>query len=246
MQNKSRLLNMAYDWYIASYFLTKRQRQIGRRLSLGDVICVHYDYILEGESRQADNFFIWGAEPEVVVETIRAYGPAGDHQIYVVADRPGLPVAYMGLGCSAMTGVNSLMARGLEELPTPNKTVRIRQAMTPGECMVLNAIDGADLTLAEDVIDPALEFYYTGHGERPVTMARVARKKPGIGWVSHVYTAPDYRRRGLATDMMIRVLAKQRQAGDRLSLLLATEDAHSMYRKVGYLDLAPVLNFVIN
>jgi len=245
MKNKSRLLNLAYNWYVTSYLLTKRQRQIGRRLSLGDVICVHYDYILEGESRQADNFFIWGAEPEVVVETIRAYGPAEDHQIYVVADRPGLPVAYMGLGCSAMTGTNSLMARGLEELPSPDETVRVRQATTPGECMALNAIDGADLTLAEDVIDPTLEFYYTGSGQRPLAMARVARKKPGVGWVSHVYTAPDYRGRGLATEMMVQVLALQSQAGDRLSLLLATEIAHSMYRKIGYLDLAPVLNFVL-
>jgi GNAT superfamily N-acetyltransferase len=219
---------------------------MGRRLSLGEVNCVHYDYIWENETRQADNFFVLAAEPEVVVETIRAYNPAEDHQIYVVADRPGLPVAYMSLGCSAMTGINSLMSRGLEELPTPSQSVRLFQPTTPGEAMFLNAIDGADLTLAEDVADPKLDFYYTVDGQQPVAMARVARRKPGIGWVSHIYTAPDYRGRGVATAMMIQVLAEQGRTGDRLSLLLATENAHSIYRKLGYLDLAPVLNFVLN
>ena len=112
--------------------------------------------------------------------------------------------------------------------------------------MFLNAIDGADLTLAEDVIDPALDFYYTADGERPVAMARVARRKPGVGWVSHVYTAPDYRRRGLATALMKHVLAEQGRTGDRLSLLLTTGNADRIYRKIGYLDLTPVLNFTLN
>jgi len=246
MKNNSRLLKLAFDWYVSSYLLTNRQRQLGRLLSLGSVLCVHYDYMLEGKSRQADNFFVLGADPEVVVTTISAYGPATEHRIYVVADRPGLPLAYLSLGCSAMTGTNGLMARGLQVLPEPDESVHIRQARTPGESMDLNTIDGADLTLAEDVYDPRLAFYYLLVGQRPVAMARVARKKPGVGWVSHVYTAPDFRGRGLATALMSRVLAEQLEAGDRLSLLLATENAHSLYRKLGYLDMAPVLNFVIN
>ena len=112
--------------------------------------------------------------------------------------------------------------------------------------MDLNTIDGADLTLAEDVYDPSLVFYYALVDQRPVAMARVGRKKPGAGWVSHVYTAPDYRGRRLASALMSRVLAEQVVAGDRLSLLLATENAHAIYRRLGYLDVAPVLNFVIN
>jgi GNAT superfamily N-acetyltransferase len=246
MQGVSSLLRLAFDWYVGSYLLTNRQRQIGRRLSLGEILCVRYDYYVEGQVRRADNFFVHGVEPEVVVETILTYGPATDHQIYVVADRPGLPLAYMSLGFSTMTGTNYLMARGLEILPVPADSIVVNQARTAGETLFLNTIEGVDLTLAEDVIDPSMAFYYTMDGRRPVAMVRVARKQAAVGWVSHVYTAPGYRRRGLATAMMAWVLAEQRRAGDRLSLLLATENAHSIYRKMGYLDVAPVLNFVIS
>lgn len=246
MDNKTRLLNLAYEWYVSSYLLTKHQQRIGRRFMLEAVSCVHYEYDWEGEQQVVDNFFVFGAEPEKVVESIRAYGPASKHQLYVVAHRPGLAVSYMSLGCSAMTGPNMLMARGFEAIPAPDPAVPIYQAQTPGETMFLNTIDGADLTMAEDVADPRLAHYYANAGDRPVSMARVARLHPGAGWVSHIYTAPDYRRRGLATAVMARVLADQDQAGDRLSLLLATENAHSLYRKMGYLNLAPVLNFVLN
>ncbi len=77
-------------------------------------------------------------------------------------------------------------------------------------------------------------------------MARVARLEAGVSWVSHVYTAPAVRGKGLASSVMTHVLAQQKEAGDEFSLLMATPEAHNLYRRLGYIDLAPVLNFVIS
>ena len=154
MTNHPELLKLAFDWYVASYYLTKRQRQAGRRISLGKVVCIHYETSWEGQSRKSDNFFVMGEEPETVVESIKRYGPAEDHRLYVIADRPSLTISYMGLDCSAMTPAGTLMARNLENLPMTTNDLELFRPESPGDVLMLNTIEGADLTLAEDVVDP--------------------------------------------------------------------------------------------
>jgi len=242
---ESPLLQVAFDWYVSSYHLTRRQRQIGRRFSLGEIECVHFEYSWQDQLKQADNFFVLGGKAKSVVGAIRAYGPADDHQIYVVADRPGLQVDYLSLDCRVMSPAGSLMARDLKNLPVPEIPLDLFRPESAGDAFYLNTIDGADLTLAEDLVDQRLHFFCALDGDKPASMARLARQDPGSAWVSHVYTAPGSRGKGFATALMSEVLAEQKRAGDSLSLLLATPGAHSLYRRLGYQDVATVLNFVL-
>lgn len=246
MMAQSRLLQVAFDWYVASYYLTRRQRQIGRRFSLGQVECVRFEYSWQDQQRKVDNFFVIGAEPETVVSAIRAYGPADDHQIYVIADRPGLQIQYLSLDCRVMSPAGTLMARDLENLPEAELALDLLRPKTPGDAFFLNTIDGADLTLAEDLLDQRLHFFCALDGDRPASMARLARQDSGTAWISHVYTAPVSRGKGIATALMSEVLAEQQHAGDSLSLLLATPEAHNLYQRLGYQDVATVLNFLLD
>lgn len=246
MVNQSRLLQTIFDWYVSSYYLTRHQREIGQRLTLGEIECVHYEYPWQDQQKQADNFFVVGGDPEEVVNTIRSYGPADDHQIYVLADRPGLPVNYLSLDCQVMSPAGNLMARDLKNLPAAEIPLDLLQPRSPGDALYLNTIDGVDLTLAEDLVDERLQFFCAFDGQKPASMARLARQHPGSAWVSHVYTAPASRGKGFASALMSEVLAEQKRAGDNISLLLATPEAHNLYLRLGYQDVATVLNFVLS
>jgi GNAT superfamily N-acetyltransferase len=238
-------LSLAFEALISSYLLTGRQRQMGQRLELGPITCIHYDYEWEDQRRSADNFFIWGVPPKEVAAIITEYHPTGNNQLFVVMDRAGLANEYLSAGFSALTPGNYLMAHSLDIVPEfPLPAVHsIHLASTAGETMYLNVIDGANLVLMEDVMDPNLQFYYCLQGSQPVALARNGRIGPNLSWISHVYTKPECRGQGLATSLMSRIMSDCQAAGDRFSLLLATEPAHGLYQRLGYQDLAPVLNF---
>lgn len=218
---------------------------MGRRLELGPITCIHYEYEWEGQRRTADNFFIWGVPPKEVEAIIAEYHPTGDNQLFVVSDSPGLVNEYMFAGFSALTPGNFLMINSLDEIPQSLIPAdhSIHLASTAGETMLLNVLEGADLVPMEDVLDPNLQFYYCLRGSQPVAMARNGRIGPDLSWISHVYTKPECRGQGLATILMSRIMSDCRVTGDRFSMLLATEPAHRLYRRLGYQDLAPVLNF---
>lgn len=244
-QSQSSLLNLAYEALISSYLLTGRQRQMGQRLELGPITCIHFDYEWEGQRRSADNFFIWGAPAGEVASIIAEYGPAEDHLLFVVVNRPDLVNEYMLAGYSALSPGNYLMAHSLVAIPQRPLPLEhsIHLASTAGETMLLNVIEGAEFVLMEDVLDPNLQYYYCMGGSQPVALARNGRIGPQLSWISHVYTKPGSRGHGLASILMSQILNDCRDRGDRFSLLLATEPAFGLYQRLGYEDLAPVLNF---
>ena len=53
-----------------------------------------------------------------------------------------------------------------------------------------------------------------------------------------IYTAPAYRRRGIATALMQHILNEDYDVGVQVSVLLAAQSAVALYQKVGYQALA--------
>ncbi len=240
------LLKLAYESLTRSYLLSKWQRKIGFLRHSGPLIHVRYEYMREGQAHRTDNFFAYQAPPDDVIAAVNACHPSADHQLFVIADQPGLVMAYMASGCSAHTPGHYLMAHPLTDIPTGLAREETRRATSAEEAQSLNEIEGADLVLAEDIVDPDLDYYYCLEEGRPAALARNARMRPGYSWVSHVYTEPRRRGRGLATALMLHIMANCRQDGDHFSLLLATEQAHGLYQRLGYQDLAPVINFTLS
>lgn len=255
------LVDQAFESLIGSYLLTERQRQIGRKMVLGPVICVHYDYGRPGQAGQvqfgpdgpgagrhyqADVFFVGHVSPKEAVAHIRAYGPAAEHQIFVLGYKSGLVSSYLSLDCAAFTPVHTLMARALAEVPAGPPGAEIGRATTAAECQWLNTIPGMDPVPTEDLVDPHVRYYYGVVDDQAVAAVRRADLTPFISWVSHLYTAPDFRRRGLATALMRQLLRDSAAIGRRWSMLLATPQAVGLYRRLGYRDLAPVLSFTMN
>ena len=74
-------------------------------------------------------------------------------------------------------------------------------------------------------------------GPRQIGFARVITDRATFAYLSDVYVLEEYRGRGLATWLMEAVLAYPDLQGLR-RWMLATQDAHGLYRKVGFRDLA--------
>jgi GNAT superfamily N-acetyltransferase len=70
-----------------------------------------------------------------------------------------------------------------------------------------------------------------------IGFARVVTDRTSFAWLADVYVLPAYRGRGLARWMLECVLAHPELQGLR-RWLLATRDAHELYRKLGFAPLA--------
>ena len=71
-----------------------------------------------------------------------------------------------------------------------------------------------------------------------IGFARVVTDGSRIGWLSDVYVLDAYRGRGLGKWLVGTVMADPRVAGLR-RMVLATDDAHALYRQYGWSDAPP-------
>ena len=94
---------------------------------------------------------------------------------------------------------------------------------------------GRDLETVKRSIDNSLPFGLYCQG-RQVGFARVVTDYATFGWVADVFVLKDYRGRGLSKWLMEVILAHPDLQGFR-RWVLATKDAHELYRKFGFQDL---------
>jgi GNAT superfamily N-acetyltransferase len=73
-------------------------------------------------------------------------------------------------------------------------------------------------------------------GERQIGFARVVSDRATIAYLADVFVLPEFRGRGLATWLLTCVLAHPELQGLR-RWVLATRDAHGLYRKLGFTPL---------
>lgn len=75
------------------------------------------------------------------------------------------------------------------------------------------------------------------HGARQVGFARVVTDHATFAWIGDVYVLPESRGQGLAKWLMQVIVEHPTLAGLR-RWMLATRDAHGLYRQVGFTPLA--------
>ena len=74
------------------------------------------------------------------------------------------------------------------------------------------------------------------HGARMIGLARVISDRATFAYLSDVYVLDEYRGRGLAT-WMLEVIQYHAELQGLRWWLLATSDAHELYRRAGWKDL---------
>ena len=94
--------------------------------------------------------------------------------------------------------------------------------------------------IPQEVLDRALEgslCFGLYDGERQIGFARAITDRATFAYVADVYVLEEYRGQGLALWLMQTVMEHPQLQGLRRWMLL-TRDAHSLYRKVGFVDVA--------
>ena len=94
--------------------------------------------------------------------------------------------------------------------------------------------------IPQDVVDRGIEgslVFGLYAGEKQIGFARAITDRATFAYVADVYVLEEYRGRGLARWLMETVLAHPDLQGLRRWMLL-TRDAHALYRKVGFADVA--------
>lgn len=225
-----------------SHLLIERQRRQGSIGPVGPLLCVHAEGTRDGEPVAIDRFFVGACSPAAAIMAMRNYGPERDHLLFVVDAPPERQRAFVRAGFRL---VETQWMMGCElvhwQSPVPPATTcAVQRAQTAADCVTLSAIDGLEPVALDELLDPALMHYYVTVDGQPAAYGRSARYDEEIAWVSHVHTAPQHRRQGCATALMIRLLTDCASSGVVSSVLLSTAMARSLYARLGYAELASV------
>lgn len=76
-----------------------------------------------------------------------------------------------------------------------------------------------------------------GHGRQQVGFARVTTDRATFAYLADVFILPEHRGRGLSKQLMEAILAHPDLQGLR-RWMLATADAHELYRRFGFAELS--------
>jgi len=85
--------------------------------------------------------------------------------------------------------------------------------------------------------------YSVFDGDEQVAFARVVSDGATFAWICDVYVATEHRGRGLGTWLVDRIVSDLLDAGV-LRILLATKDAHEVYRRSGFEPLEGAHRFM--
>jgi len=131
------------------------------------------------------------------------------------------------------------------EVSQPGPSLRVEQA-TPSD--VPDLVDawreiggtvGPDTERAarRDIEQGASRAYLIRHGGRVVATVRTSAENSLSAMITGVVTLPGYRRRGLATRLLVRLCEELLAEGKRPCLLYDNPEAGTIYRRLGFTDV---------
>lgn len=217
--------------------------------SLGPLKHIHFDRPL-GAPPLSDEFFAFRVEPDEVVNLIQARYPNLPHWLTVLDSASEESQASYETHGYSLRALEYLMVQPLKKPPfmdgarTVTEDVPVKRVETADEAGWFNAAKGAETVSEAKLLDPSINFYYIKSDDYIVARGRSILVDGRFVVIDDVFTHPDYRRRGLATALMVQILADAQHAGAHQSVLAASQTGRQLYQKLGYQDVAPLLIFI--
>ncbi|HEY8488581.1 MAG TPA: GNAT family N-acetyltransferase [Thermaerobacter sp.] len=97
--------------------------------------------------------------------------------------------------------------------------------------------EGAERELYHSLATGAARGYWLEHEGRAVAAVKTAAENPYSAMVVGVATDPRFRRRGFATQLMVRLCQEVLAEGKRLCLFYDNPEAGAIYQRVGFRDI---------
>jgi len=231
------IIDTAWQATIAGYVGVPFVQQVAMPLSCAPIQGVRVAYQIDSPV-PCDDFYVANCAPSVAVAAIKSVPPIANQYITILDDRPDCVAHYTALGLHhAYSEV--LMACNLQRRNPVSPAYAVRRA-TRADVQSWNALDpeGATWLHPLNVVVPAMGHYAVVGDEQLVARGRSLQMASGCSYVSMIYTAPAYRRQGLALALMQHMLNEDACAGMQWSTLLASQTAVPLYQRVGYQALA--------
>lgn len=205
---------------------------------------LHVDDVWNQEPHVADEVIVQNHSPAAVLAMLANYQPTADHRITLV-DRPASDhVAYNAAGYRHSSN-EVLLVRKLSDLPPLDQRYSVGQAKTIAEMQWLNSNDPANRVWISEtrLHESGLRHSFISLEQRVVARVRACRIDAEHSYVMNLYTASDYRRRGIARALMIHVLHEAAAHGEQWSVLVASEAGLALYQALGYEQRASLVVF---
>jgi GNAT superfamily N-acetyltransferase len=139
--------------------------------------------------------------------------------------------------------IEALMVRDLTApIPPADPRVQRVDSIDAGE-QVSRVARSRQISVEHLVPNSPLRLYRADAGGSPVGWVRSIDGGEGARWVSNLFVQPEYRRKGLATALMNRMLADDAALGYAWSVLLATHAGAALYPSLGYEQIGTLLLF---
>ncbi|XSG76993.1 GNAT family N-acetyltransferase [Herpetosiphon llansteffanensis] len=211
---------------------------------LNGLTMLHIDDVWNQQRQIADELLVQTQSPAEVLATLAAYQPSADHRITLI-DRPASEHAAYHAAGYRHSATEVLLTRSLNDVPAPDLRYSVAQATTIADMQWLNSHDPAKRAwiTATRMHEPRLRHSFIQLDQQVVARVRVCQVDPCHSYVTNLYTAPDYRRRGIAQALMIAILQQAAALGERWSVLIASEAGLPLYQKLGYQQQAVLTVF---
>ncbi|HYF63204.1 MAG TPA: GNAT family N-acetyltransferase [Herpetosiphonaceae bacterium] len=214
-----------------------------RRAAAGLAV-LHSDDAWNLERRVADEFVVRGQPPAAALAAVADYQPVPSHRITLIDRPPNDHAAYLAAGYRCIA-TEALMVRSVANLPPRDGRYTVEDASTSAQLAWLNAHDpaGRSWITPTRLREPRLRHVFIALDQRPVARGRIYRVDEGHSYTTHLYTAKDYRRRGLAQALMAQVLHDAAAHGEQWSVLVSSEAGLPLYQALGYEHRARLVVF---
>ncbi len=221
----------------AAVFASSFAYRIGAPLgAIGDIPHVRYRQPFHGIT---DEFFPIFVPPLAADAVGRAN--ASSQQFYltliVPLDAP-LSAELLSRGY-ALEVVETLMSRSLGGPTMPSPAVA-PQPITDADQLDALLVDGRSAFRPEHVGDLRWDIRAIYADGAPVSWGAQIFADDDYPYVTNVHTVEAHRRKGHASAVMVALLAAAQRRGARQSVLTASADGRSVYRVLGYRDLAHI------
>ncbi|WP_110513588.1 GNAT family N-acetyltransferase [Herpetosiphon llansteffanensis] len=237
-------LNQALEIFTQGEIGIPSAENRSRRQQLNGLTMLHSDDVWNQQRQIADELLVQTHAPAEVLATLAAYQPSADHRITLI-DRPASEHAAYHAAGYRHSATEVLLIRSLNDVPATDLRYAVAQATTSADMEWLNSHDPAKRAwiTATRLHEPRLRHSFIRLDQQVVARVRVCQVDSAHSYVTNLYTAPDYRRRGIAQSLMIASLQQAAAHGERWSVLIASEAGLPLYQKLGYQQQATLTVF---
>ncbi len=213
------------------------------RTDVGPITFRRWQRHKDGVTTSHDEALAQGCAPQDVLAALQARRPEKEHYITVLDDAPGLRASYEQAGY-VCTVTEFLMVLDLTHLPAEAHPHHVEIARL-GDIERLNTADPEPRTWVwpQTIAHPGVRHYFIWQDDRVAARAFSWRCDTNTSYVSHLFTDPQHRRRGLGRALMLQLLRDCAAQGDRWSVLVSSEEGYPLYRRLAYETLGRILIF---